>query len=63
MINIKEKIQLLREEMSLQNVSAYIVTGTDPHQSEYVADHWNIRKWLSGFSGSAVQLVVTLDFA
>jgi Xaa-Pro aminopeptidase len=63
MINIKEKIQLLRAEMSLQKVSAYIVTGTDPHQSEYVADHWNIRKWLSGFTGSAGQLVVTLDFA
>jgi Xaa-Pro aminopeptidase len=63
MTKIKERIQRLREEMALQKIDAYIVTGTDPHQSEYLADHWNVRKWLSGFTGSAGQLVITLDFA
>lgn len=49
--------------MSLQHIDAYVVTGTDPHQSEYIPDYWNIRKWLSGFTGSAGQMVITSDFA
>ncbi|HMP29537.1 MAG TPA: aminopeptidase P family protein, partial [Saprospiraceae bacterium] len=60
---IKERLQKLREEMASQNIDCYVVTGTDPHQSEYVAEHWNVRGWLSGFTGSAGQLVITLDFA
>ncbi len=42
---------------------AYIVPSADPHQGEYVADHWKSRPWLSGFTGSAGTLVVTADHA
>lgn len=39
--------------MQEQNVQAFIVPSSDPHQSEYVATHWQFRQWISGFSGSA----------
>lgn len=44
-------------------LAAYIVPSADPHQGEYVADHWKSRPWLSGFTGSAGTLVVTADHA
>jgi Xaa-Pro aminopeptidase len=49
--------------MSKANITAMVITGTDPHQSEYLADHWNDRYWLSSFTGSAGSVVVTQDFA
>lgn len=45
------------------NIDAWIVPSADPHQSEYVAEHWQARAWLSGFSGSAGTLVVRPDWA
>ncbi|MEZ4709884.1 MAG: aminopeptidase P family protein [Caldilineaceae bacterium] len=45
------------------NIDAWIVPSADPHQSEYVAEHWQARAWLSGFSGSAGTLVVTPNWA
>ncbi len=62
-MNIPERINLLREEMRREGLAAYIVPSTDPHQSEYVPDRWKGREWLSGFSGSAGTLVVTLRSA
>ena len=44
-------------------INAAIFPQTDPHQSEYIADHWQVRRWLSGFTGSAGALVVTLNNA
>ncbi|MBX2928967.1 MAG: aminopeptidase P family protein [Saprospiraceae bacterium] len=58
-----QKIALLREAMHREGISAYLVPSADPHQSEYVADHWKSREWLSGFSGSAGILAVTPDHA
>ena len=54
-----EKITELRKLMAEHGLSAWIVPSADPHQSEYVADCWKARAWLSGFRGSAGSLVVT----
>lgn len=55
----KEKLSTLRASMKQMGLSAYIVPGTDPHASEYVADYWKERNWLSGFTGSAGTIAVT----
>lgn len=62
-MNINERLAALRQQMKTHQVDAYIVPSSDPHQSEYVADHWKTRIWLSGFTGSAGVLVVTQDHA
>jgi len=56
-------LEALREEMRRLNVDAAIIPGTDPHQSEYICDHWKFRDWISGFTGSNGTAVVTLDRA
>ncbi len=62
-MEISSKIAALRAAMKARNLAAYLITSSDPHQSEYVAPHWETRKWLSGFTGSAGVLVVTMDHA
>ena len=54
---------LLRQELRREHLSAYIFPTSDPHQSEYTADHWKGREWISGFNGSAGTAVVTLTSA
>ncbi len=49
--------------MSDNNIAAIIISNNDPHQSEYLAEHWQAIKWLTGFSGSAGTAVVTLFHA
>lgn len=61
--NIKQRIEALRAIMRAEGVSAFIVPSTDPHMSEYVAPHWQSREWISGFTGSAGTVVVTLHEA
>jgi Xaa-Pro aminopeptidase len=56
---IEERIDRLKKLMQLKNLSAYIIPSTDPHASEYVADFWKCREWISGFDGSAGTIVVT----
>lgn len=60
---IAERLQALRNYMASKNLDAFIIPSTDPHQSEYVADHWKLRAFFSGFTGSAGILVVTQDVA
>ena len=60
---INLRIEALRAAMSAAGIDAVIIPQTDPHQSEYLADHWQVRRWLSGFTGSAGSLVVTADKA
>lgn len=60
---IAKRIGLYREEMKKAGIKASIIRHTDPHQSEYIADHWQVRRFLSGFTGSAGDLVITLDKA
>ena len=61
--NTIENLEALRAEMRRAHVDAVIVPGTDAHQSEYLCDHWKIRDWLTGFTGSNGTAVVTLDDA
>lgn len=49
--------------MQREHLSAFIFPSTDAHQSEYVADHWKGREWISGFNGSAGTAVVTMKSA
>ena len=49
--------------MQREHLSAFIFPSTDAHQSEYVADHWKGREWISGFNGSAGTVVVTMKSA
>ena len=53
----------LRAEMQKQKISAYILPQTDPHGSEYIAPHWQAIKVLTGFTGSAATVVITLKSA
>ncbi len=57
------RISALRETMKNSGIDAMIIPQTDPHQGEYLADHWQVRRWLSGFTGSAGDLVVTQNDA
>ena len=54
-----ERLHALREVMAQQNIQAYIIPTADPHLSEYPAECWKVREWISGFTGSAGTLVVT----
>ena len=58
-----EKLNALRQQLLEHQLDAYVVPSTDPHQSEYPAPRWASRAWLSGFTGSAGTLVVTLHEA
>ena len=60
---ISERIARLREELRREHLSAFIFPTSDPHNSEYTAEHWKGREWISGFNGSAGTAVVTLDKA
>ena len=60
---IPERLSALREAMKQQHISAYIIPTTDPHMSEYPAACWKYREWISGFTGSAGTVVVTLEKA
>ncbi len=57
--DIQARIGQLRDTMRQAGIDAVIIPQTDPHQSEYIASHWQVRRWLSGFTGSAGDLVVT----
>ena len=49
--------------MKRSGLSAFVIVSSDAHSSEYVADRWKAREWISGFDGSAGTAVVTLDKA
>ncbi|PKL27348.1 MAG: aminopeptidase P family protein [Spirochaetae bacterium HGW-Spirochaetae-2] len=63
MSGVAQRVEMVRNLMREHRVDAWIVNGSDPHVSEYVAPRWNTRSWLSGFTGSAGTIVVTLDKA
>ena len=58
---IIERIASLRQFMERNDLSAYITFSTDPHSGEYVPAHWESRKWITGFTGSAGTAVITKD--
>lgn len=57
--NIINRIKSLRDYMKTCGVYAFISPSTDPHSGEYVPEHWESRKWISGFTGSAGTAVIT----
>lgn len=63
MNNINQRLASLRKVMKREHLAAFIFPSTDAHQSEYVADHWLGRSWISGFNGSAGTAVVTMTSA
>ncbi len=63
MTKISDKLIALRAEMAKHGVHAWIIPSSDAHESEYVADYWLGREWLSGFNGSAGTLIVTTEDA
>lgn len=62
-MKVVEKIEALRKLMKDKGIDAYIIPSSDPHQSEYVPEHWKSRAFISGFTGSAGTVVVTQDKA
>ncbi|MCD4678295.1 MAG: aminopeptidase P family N-terminal domain-containing protein [Desulfobacula sp.] len=62
-MNINEKIDHIRQLMEDGNIAAVIIPSDDPHQSEYVTENWQERKWLTEFSGYAGTAVVTREHA
>lgn len=63
---MEEKKALLKEvrsKMKKQGLDALIIPSSDPHQSEYTASHWQTRSWVSGFTGSAGTVVITMKHA
>ena len=60
---IAARLEALREELRREHLSAFVFPTTDPHNSEYTADRWKGREWMSGFNGSAGTAVVTLKSA
>ncbi len=56
---IKQRIELLRSYMKMHGLAACIIPSSDPHQSEYVATHWESREWISGFTGSSGLIIIT----
>lgn len=60
---INERVERLRSWMKENGISAFVFPSSDPHNSEYVAEYWKSREWISGFSGSAGTAVVTLEHA
>ena len=59
----RQRLESLREVMRREHLAAFIFPSTDPHQGEYVPDHWKGREYISGFNGSAGTAVVTMGAA
>ena len=62
-MTISQRLEDLREVMRREHLAAFIFPSTDPHQGEYIPDHWKGREFISGFNGSAGTAVVTMDAA
>lgn len=58
-MDTNKKLHLVRELMIKSEIDAYIVPSSDPHNSEYISEIWKQREWLSGFSGSYGELIIT----
>lgn len=60
---MREQLTSLRRVMEAQHIDAYLIPTTDFHGSEYIHDHFKVRAYISGFTGSAGTLLVTRDAA
>ena len=62
-MSIIERLAALRALMKEHGIWACIVPGTDPHASEYMAEHWTEMSWITGFLGETGTAVITLERA
>ncbi len=62
-MNIESKLFELRKIMKREQIDAYYINGTDPHNSEYVCPRWKTREFISNFTGSAGSVLITKDSA
>jgi Xaa-Pro aminopeptidase len=62
-MTVPERLAAARDLMKQRGIDAWIITGTDPHMSEYLPKHWYTREWISGFTGSYGRVVVTQNEA
>ena len=62
-MTVRERIQALRENMKKHQIDVYMIPSSDFHESEYVGDYFKVREFISGFTGSAGTVVVTMDEA
>ncbi|MCG2430306.1 aminopeptidase P family protein [Aequorivita xiaoshiensis] len=60
---INKRLESLRQQMTNYQLDAVIIPSSDPHQSEYVAKHWKVREYFTGFTGSAGVLVLNQNEA
>jgi len=60
---VRARIDAMRAALRAQGLAAWLLPTADPHLSEYLPERWQGREWMSGFTGSAGTLVVTLDAA
>ena len=58
-MEVKERVQKIRDLMKEEKVEAYLIPSTDPHHSEYLPECWKRRQFISGFTGSAGDVVIT----
>lgn len=58
-----QRIDAIRSIMNSKGIDAMVITGSDPHNSEYPASRWKQVEWVSGFTGEAGDLVITADHA
>ncbi len=58
-----QRLSLLRNAMKEKNIDIYIIENSDPHQTEYLPDHWQIIRWICGFKGEVATLIITQDEA
>lgn len=62
-MQVRDRIKAVRKEMKARGMDAWLVPSTDPHLSEYVPECWQRRAWVSGFTGSAGDVVITASQA
>lgn len=63
MSTIPNRLAALREQMREHHLDAYLISDSDPHCSEYLSEHWQGRRWISGFTGTAGSVVITQNQA
>lgn len=59
----KSRLASVRSLMKKKSIDALIIPSSDPHLGEYVPDHWRVIRWLTGFTGSTANVVITRSFA
>ena len=62
-MTVDEKVAALRAIIEREGLDAFLINGTDPHNSEYVCPRWETREYISGFTGSAGTVLITKDKA